>query len=219
MRACVARLDRPQTNREPAEIARKRTLMQAERIRPLSAFVDALRAEHPHAWIPYVDPTEAGVEARILRLMEAPGPGAVAERGGSGFVSADNDDPSALNSWTLLREAGIDRCHELISWNAVPWYVGTPTRIAHPSVADIRNALPALVRFLDLLPHLRVVVLLGRKSQRAWGIALREMPSLMRLKSLEAPHHSPLSLNGRPERRQQIVDAFREARAIAAAAD
>lgn len=217
MRACTARLDRPRTNREPTEIARKRSLMDAERIRPLCALVDALRREHPHAWIPYIDPTEAGTEARILRLMEAPGPGAVAERGGSGFVSADNDDPSALNSWMLLREAGIDRCHELVSWNAVPWYVGTPTRVASPSVAELRKALPALVRFLELLPHLRVVVLLGRKSQRAWDIALREVPSLMRLKPISAPHQSPLSLNGRPERRQQIVDAFREARLIAAA--
>jgi hypothetical protein len=60
------RSDHPRANRESEEIDRKLSLLQSEQIRPLTEYVERLRATHPGAAVPYFDPTEAGVEARIL---------------------------------------------------------------------------------------------------------------------------------------------------------
>ncbi len=103
------RTDRPRTNREPGEVARKLALLDSPHVAPLTDFVRRLRASRAgDESIPWFDPTDAGVRARILLLLEAPGRRATAKQG-SGFVSADNDDPTAENAWHLYREAGIDR--------------------------------------------------------------------------------------------------------------
>src|SRR5437868_1810926 len=90
------------TNRDPAEVARKRSLLHEPHVAPLTAFVERLRARHGGGdSVPWFDPTEAGVNARILALLEAPGPKATGTEGprpkskGSGFISCDNDDPTA----------------------------------------------------------------------------------------------------------------------------
>ena len=173
-------------------------MLDEAHVRPLSEFVRRLRAAHPEQWIPWFDPTDAGVEARILRLSEAPGGMAVTQRGGSGFVSADNDDPSAHNSWTFLREAGVDRCHEIVTWNAVPWYLGSETKVAAATPRDLAAARASLFELIALLGELRVVVLMGRKAQRLWRDVLAADPSLGRLAAVAAPHQSPLSVNRRP---------------------
>jgi hypothetical protein len=53
-----------------------------------------------------------------------------------------------------------------VTWNVVPWYVGTGTEIRAANAADLRSAATALSRLLDLVPHLRVVALVGEKAQR-----------------------------------------------------
>ncbi len=103
------------------------SLLRLPHVAPLTDFVGHLRALHPGAAVPYFDPTEAGTEATILGLFEAPGPKA-APPVGSGFVSADNNDQTAQNVWVLLRDAGIDRRSEYVAWNVVPWYVGNCVR-------------------------------------------------------------------------------------------
>lgn len=155
--------------------------------------------------MPWFDPHEAGVEARILLLLEAPGRRAV----GSGFVSPDNDDQTAQNMWTLLREAGIDRRREVVTWNIVPWYIGDGQRIRPATRADLDQARPALRELLSLLPDLRVVVLLGRKAARGWTRAGLD------LDSVEAPHPSPLALNTRPAARDAVRAALVRARLLA----
>lgn len=114
------RVDRPQTNRDADELERKHALLHKSHVAPLTDFVDRLRESKPDALVPYFDPTEAGVKARILALLEAPGP-RCAPPAGSGFVSADNNDQTAKNMWGLLRDAGIDRGHDYVCWNVVPW--------------------------------------------------------------------------------------------------
>src|SRR5680860_1484559 len=120
------RTDAPRTNRDPAELKRKVGLLDIPHIAPLTELVNRLRAERPEAFIPYFDPTEAGVGARILLLLEAPGRRSALEAG-SGFVSSDNNDQTAQNLWELLRDAGIDRSCDLVTWNVVPWYIGDGT--------------------------------------------------------------------------------------------
>jgi hypothetical protein len=59
----------PRAHRDRREIQRKRQLLQAPHVAPLTQFVQRLRAAHNGA-VPWFDPTEAGVKAPILLLFE-----------------------------------------------------------------------------------------------------------------------------------------------------
>ena len=159
--------------------------------------------------MPDFDPTEAGTRARILLLLEAPGPKATRGRGGSGFVSPDNNDGSAENMWNLLRDAGMDRAHDVATWNVVPWYVGSDTKIRAVETADLLEARPYVEEVVSLLPELQVVVLLGKKAADGWSKLGLSLPTI------KTPHPSPQNLNTRPEYRREILDALVAARRIA----
>lgn len=107
---------------------------------------------------PWFDPADGGIGAEVLLLLECPGPRATAHKG-SRFVSADNDDQTAANIFTLLQEARLDR-HLIVVWNVVPWYlpsvVGKSTRNARPT--DIVEAEPWLEELIRLLPRLKLAV-------------------------------------------------------------
>jgi uracil-DNA glycosylase len=198
----------PRAHRDRREIERKRQLLQAPHVAPLTEFVRRLRAAH--GGVPWFDPTEAGIEAPILLLFENPGRRADAAQG-SGFISADNDDKSAENMWRFFREAGIDRRRDIVAWNIVPWYLGDDRKIGEVRASDIEQARSALHELLRLLPQLRVVVLFGRKAQAGWR---RARPPID-FPVLEAPHPSGRWLNGHPEDRAVIVARLRDARRLA----
>ncbi len=205
------RTDGSKTNRYPGEVQRKESLLHDPHVAPLTAFVDELRAERGgDETVPWFDPTEAGVNATILLLMQAPGrKAALRAEGGSRFVSADNDDPTADNLWNLLRESDLDRAQDIVTWNVVPWYVER-TKVGSKDLAEAR---PALRRLIELLPKLRVVVLLGNDARDAWFAARLPNNAI----ALTAPHPSPLSLNNRAERRPLLRDALVRAKALASA--
>jgi hypothetical protein len=208
----------PRAHRDRREIQRKISLLHEPHVAALTGYVERLRAERGGGEaVPWFDPTEAGVGARMLVLLEAPGPRAVGPGGprpsaaGSGFISADNNDPTAETTWRLLQEAGVVRSRELASWNIVPWYVGDGRRIRPVNAADLREAAPATRALLELLPELRVVVLLGRKAAEGWsrlGIGGYTV--------LEGPHPGPRVVNTRPGARAEICAVLREARTLAA---
>jgi len=157
---------------------------------------------HPRASIPDFDPWDGGVTAEILYLLEAPGAQAVA----SGFVSRNNPDETAKNFFELNREAGIPR--ELsVTWNIVPWYIGSGKRIRAATREDISSGSKSLERLLRLLPTLRAVVLVGRKAERAAGIISRACPDVRIFRS---PHPSPLFVNNAPGNRDRILRTLRE---------
>lgn len=131
------RTDGPRTNKDPAELERKRALLTAPHVAPLTAHVERIRRERGADRVPDFDPTEAGVHAPILLLLEAPGGKATRERGGSGFVSPDNNDDTAENMWRMLLEVGVDRRREVVTWNVVPWYIGSDQRIRPAESADL----------------------------------------------------------------------------------
>ncbi len=183
---------------------------------PLTRFVQRLRDERGGGEsVPWFDPTEAGTSAPMLILLEAPGPRAVGRDGGptrpgSGFVSPDNDDQSAQNMWGILKDAGVNRSSEVVTWNIVPWYVGDGTRIRPVTRADRREARPALSEFLALLDDPRVVILLGRAAAAGWHeIELPDLPAV------EAPHPSLRVINTRPSARDDIIRAIRGPRVLA----
>ena len=150
----------PRSLGDPAEAARRRASLGAAHMRPLAAHVRDLRRSG--GFVPDLDPSDGGTGARLLLLLEKPGPGTDPARGGSGFVSVDNPDPTAEASFRFLREAGIDRSGIAV-WNTCPWWNGTIRFTA----AERRAGLEVLPAFLDRMPSLRAAVCVGRQAERA----------------------------------------------------
>lgn len=106
---------------------RLRMLETVQSAQPLRQWTHALVARRivdaPNFLVPHFDPADAdaGVDARVLFLLEAPGPmtNAGNRRPGSGFISVDNNDGTAASILTLRNEADL---HEgALHWNIVPW--------------------------------------------------------------------------------------------------
>ncbi|MBU1700915.1 MAG: uracil-DNA glycosylase [Candidatus Eisenbacteria bacterium] len=175
-------------------------------VRKLNAFVETIRRrERCGKRVPYFDPADGGVDAECLFLLEAPGPKAVK----SGFVSRNNPDETAKNWFLLNAEAGIDRSRT-VNWNIVPWYIGDGPRIRPAKPADIDEGWRWLNRLLktpDLLPRLRIVVLVGRKAQRVAERIRQLRPDLI---LMPCPHPSPVFVNRRRENRGMVLEALRE---------
>jgi hypothetical protein len=126
-------------------------------VAPLTAFVSALR-QRDVGQVPNFDPLDGGVLARALFLFEKPGPGAAA----SGFISRNNDDPSAETTFRFMQEVALPR-KITCTWNTVPGWNGT----REVTGAELRFGIQCLKGLFGLLPHLKVAVLVGRKAQRA----------------------------------------------------
>jgi uracil-DNA glycosylase len=175
-------------------------------VAPLTAYVAALRNEAgPNAAIPDFDPWDGGATAELLYLLEAPGAKAVL----SGFISRNNPDETAKNFFELNRAADIPR-KRTVTWNIVPWYIGTGDHIRAAGRSDIEAGLPALTRLLALLPKLKVVVLVGRKAERAASLISQLRPQLRLLRS---PHPSPLFINNARGNWDRILSVLCEAAA------
>ena len=109
---------------------------------PSRMTVEIVRTERKLAkQVPYFDPRDGGISARVLFMLEAPGPKAV----WSGFISRDNPDPTARNFRHLLAVAGIAR-EETLLWNIVPWYIGNRARIRSAQRRDIKEGAAYMAR-------------------------------------------------------------------------
>ncbi len=159
----------------------------------------SVRAAHPEKFIPDFDPADGGITAKVLVLLEAPGPKATQ------YVSRDNPDPTARNIKSALEAAGVPRADTCL-WNVVPFYIGRDDRtcIRAAKQSDISIGAPFVLRLIDAMPNIRSVVLLGRKAQRVAA----HRPDL---KVLQSWHPSGQSLNPVPARRKELVDALRMA--------
>lgn len=181
--------------------AERMQLLRERHIAPLTDYVEKLRQEAgAGADIPYFDPWDGGIEARVLFLLEAPGAKAVS----TGFISRNNPDETAKNMFELLREAGLERRNTVL-WNAVPWYIGTGTKIRAATPADLVAGLKPLPRLLKLLPKVTTVVLLGRKAEKA-----RAQFNPTKYRVFTSPHPSPLFVNNAPGNREKLLSVFRQ---------
>jgi len=127
---------------------------------------------------------------------------------GSGFISRNNNDETAKNFFEVNEKAGIPR-KETITWNIVPWYIGKDGRRRTPSTTDIQLGLEYLYRLIDRLPHLQVIVLVGKKAQSVERHLKARFP-LVRV--LRCSHPSPLFVNNKPGNKRKIVVALRRVR-------
>ncbi|WP_432501836.1 uracil-DNA glycosylase family protein [Kineococcus arenarius] len=155
---------------DPLFRTRQREGSYAEHVRPVNELVDALRATGA-GWVPHVAPHHGGVDARALLVLRSPGR-ATAARGGSGFLSTENDDETAKTMSELLVGVGIDT-RSIVLWNAYPWLID-----GAPSTTQVKAGSEPLVRLLDLLPDLRVILLHGGEAQRCWQHAVVRYPAL-----------------------------------------
>jgi hypothetical protein len=162
----------------------------------LAAFAAALRAGTPHM-IPDMDPLDGGTEARVLLLLEKPGPQAAR----TGFVSRDNPSPTSAAIRAFLDEAGLPRGETLL-WNAAPVWNGT----IRLGVAELREGLGHLPDLLALLPRLDAAILVGRHAARAEPL----LPQHVRV--IRSAHPSPQVRAAFPERWAAIPQAWAAAR-------
>lgn len=138
--------------------------------------------------IPFFSRDDGGVDARCLFLLEAPSNTAV----DTGFVTRENEflldrtDYTARNFREANEKAKLDR--ELtLSWYIVPWFVGNGTKMRSPTAAEIKRGLVWLPELLGMLPELCVVVLLGRKSEKAELTIRERRPDVDLIKTYHLP--------------------------------
>ncbi|MCC0805483.1 uracil-DNA glycosylase [Methylobacterium sp. W2] len=197
---------RPRSLADPEQVAVRRTLRDAAHVAPLRALARRIAAERS-AEVPDPDPQDGGIEARLLLLLETPGPSI----GRTGFVSRDNPTGTAANLFRFMAEAGIARRDSLI-WNAVPWVIHAPGALNRaPRKAEIASAAAYLAPLIDLLPFLAVVVLAGRVAGLSHEPLLRLRPEIP---VLAIPHPSPTFVCTSPLVARRIVEGLGQAAAI-----
>ncbi|MHC2016470.1 uracil-DNA glycosylase [Methylobacterium sp. CM6247] len=197
---------RPKSLADPEQVAIRRSLLEADRFIPLRRLAHSIAIERS-AEVPDPDPLDGGTEARLLLLLETPGPGI----GRTGFVSRDNPTGTAANLFRFMAEAGIARRESLI-WNAVPWVIHAPGAVNRaPRKAEIATATTYLASLIEMLPALEVVVLAGRVA----GLSRETLRRLRPVIPLIAvPHPSPTYVCTSPEVAQRIAIGLSEAAAI-----
>jgi uracil-DNA glycosylase len=192
----------------------KDKLLKEPHIAPLTELINRWREDRIPEWIqddrikgrrvptyhiPWFDPCGGGVGARVLFLMEKPGPG----RGKRGveYVSQDNEDPTARNMTDILNKACIERSH-VVFWNAIPAWDGK----RDIEQWEIDRACVVLPELLVRLPSVKVVVGVGLKAQ---GL-LKEMSGAVPedVPQFGSYHPSNLVKNRWPAKYDSIADVW-----------
>jgi len=187
--------DYPCSMRDPLVRQRRQAMLSQPHVAPLTDFANDLRGRL-QGEVPDFDPLDGGINARILFLFEKPGPMAA----GSGFISRNNDDPTAKATFQFMRDANIPRGDTVI-WNVIPWWNG---RIKFTG-AERQTAIRELDHLRELLPKLDTVVLVGKTAGNA-------RPYLVGgLRVLESAHPSPKVRSTNRTRWDAIPGVWREA--------
>ena len=147
--------------------------------------------------VPNFDPFDGGVHARLLILLETPGPSEVECH--RRFVSIDNPTGTAKNLRQALAETGISR-DNIVLWNAVPWVRATRTSITASERRDGKENFSGL---LPLLPDVEVAILAGSVASAA-----RELLESFGIKVILSPHPSPTLINTSMTQRHRLHEAF-----------
>lgn len=162
------------------------------------------RLVRPDRRVPLFDPRDGGAAARLLILLETPGPGGDGPR----YVSRDNPTGTARNLTRFLAEAGIARA-DTILWNVVPWIVHAPdARNRVLRRGEIAEGLALLPGVLALLPRLSAVVLAGRVAAEARATVAHARPEVA---ILAMPHPSPTYVCTSPTVAERIRATLAEA--------
>jgi len=193
---------------DPAELAARHALLDtAAHTAPIRALACRIR-EATGRPVPDPDPLDGGTEARLLLLLETPGPRMSHE---NAIVSRDKSGGTGANLRRFLGAAGIARKDTLI-WNAVPWIIHAPGALNRaPRATELHAGLCFLPPLLDLLPGLCVAVLAGRFAAAAEP-AIRAART--NLPVLAMPHPSPTYVCTSPAIPARIAAVLDEAAAL-----
>jgi hypothetical protein len=185
--------DRSRAMRDPLVRFRRRAMLNAPHIKPLTGYAAKLR-ERGNVEVPDFDPLDGGTDALALFLFEKPGP-MTAEGIGSGFVSRNNDDPTAEATFEFMLRTEIPR-ETTVLWNVIPWWNGT----RKVTSVELREGVECVKQLIELLPKLRAVVLVGQKAAKA-----RPHLAGNRVAVFSSDHPSPIVRARWPERWQSIA--------------
>ena len=106
----------------------------------------------------------------------------------------------------MFQEVGIKR-KLTVTWNIVPWYIGTVEKIRAANQTDIKEGMKSLHILIDLLYRLTTVLMLGKKAQKAKSYFQKNFPTL---KLFSSPHPSPLFVNSLPGNRKVLLESLDE---------
>ncbi|SDC57195.1 uracil-DNA glycosylase [Rhodococcus tukisamuensis] len=179
-------------NADATVVAAKMARIRDPHVRPLNELADRIADSVglPRGHIPYVDPDQGGIHARVLVLLD--NPSTKAETGtGSGMLSLDNNDRTARNCREAYARHGIS-WSEVVHWNVVPFPVAG-IKNGGSTTAERTRAVRWTREFVDRCPDLDTVLLLGAAARDGWARAgidrgLYVLPG-------EIPHCSDRGLN------------------------
>jgi uracil-DNA glycosylase len=194
-----------------SEIRRRRkALLWLPHVAPLTRYVRDLRLREGLGYIPDFDPLDGGINARILFLFEKPGR-ATFPPIGSGFISRNNNDPTAEATNRFMNEAGIDR-EDTVLWNTIPGWDGTRDF----DDGQRNQGLACLPELLDdLLKRVRVIVLCGTTAERARKVLPPESSGPDGYTIFPCMHPSPINRAARFEEWSRIPRVWEEAAGVA----
>jgi hypothetical protein len=200
--------DRPRTMRHAVVRERRKAMLDLPHIIQLKTFAEKLR--RPGVEVPDFDPLDGGVHAQVLFLFEKPGP-MTADRGrrrclGSGFISRDNDDPTAEATFNFMHQAAIPR-ERTILWYVIPWWNGTHAVTG----SELQDGVSRMNELINLLARLRVIVLVGEKAAVA-----RSHLETTGLALFTSVHPSPLVRARWPEKWKAIPSEWRKVKSFIA---
>ena len=209
-----------------AAIESRLAKVDAPNVAPLNDWVRSIAARGilPPAsaeTVPWFDPHSGGIEARVLLLLQDPSGTASATR----FISPGNNDPTARCTTEACNEAGLDRGARL-HWNVYPWWVNVPggskkkgralpdpTRPPESWLAARTTAAKLTGELFQLLPSLRVIVVLGKETQAGFRAVMGAAnPPPLHIRVLDGPSLSP---PGYYSHRGEAIDVLRRASQLA----
>lgn len=96
----------------------------------------------------------------------------------------------------FLDQAGIDYA-QIVPWNAYPWYINRA-----PTTDQLLAGVEPLRDLIDLMPHLRVVLLHGTAAGKGWKLFLREHRDLIERRGIVwlATYHTSRQALQTPDR-------------------
>jgi uracil-DNA glycosylase len=203
--------DMPKVFKDRVAIEDRRAHIYDENVRVLNQYVEALKeAKGADFDVPFFDPADGGVNARILLVLETPGRRAAGRQDASELVSIDNDDDTAANMSAFEQKANLTR-DWLVHWNIIPWYVQTGKPILK---AQREEGAEELEKVITLMPRLQVIVLLGNTADIAYSRHFKDRP-LPKIEVLKSYHPSPQCINRVSDRRDEVISTLTKARKLA----
>ena len=185
--------------KEKEVVDARKSMLDEPHIRPLTEYIKKLEKKYPDLEFPYFDPLDGGCNADILFLLEKPGPKTSEKGQGSGFISRDNNDPTAEAIFNFMAIAKIPRKRTVI-WNVIPGWNGTRKVTSH----ELKQGVLELGIIFSLLSQLKTVVLVGRKAEEA--------KKFLKLESIIiSAHPSPINRASRPKLWGEIPEVWKKA--------